>query len=150
MRPSLATPCELPGCFSLFAGAVTIHHGCVGACEGFPSGAVGRNLPASAGDTGSIPGSGRSPREGSGNLLQYSCLENPTDRGAWRVLKRFPLMVKRENGLGSRRPSGLAALASRRTCLLLVARFSSPRFSELVGHLPPAPFSSHQSLVENH
>ena len=43
------------------------------------------NLPANAGDTGdwgSIPGLGRSPEEGNGNLVQYSCLENPTDRGA--------------------------------------------------------------------
>ena len=66
------------------------------------------------------------------------------------MLKRHPLMVKRDNGLGSQHPSGLAALAPRRTCLLLVARLSSPRFSELVGRLPQAPFSSHQSLVENH
>ena len=36
-----------------------------------------------AGDVGSIPGSGRSPGGGNGNPLQYSCLENPTDRGAW-------------------------------------------------------------------
>ena len=36
-----------------------------------------------AGDLGSIPGSGRSPGEGNGNALQYSCLENPMDRGAW-------------------------------------------------------------------
>ena len=45
-----------------------------------------KNLPASAGDIrdmGSIPGSGRSPGEGRGNPLQYSCLENPMDRGAW-------------------------------------------------------------------
>ena len=45
-----------------------------------------RNLPAIAGDisnTCSIPGLERSPGEGNGNLLQYSCLENPTDRGAW-------------------------------------------------------------------
>ena len=45
-----------------------------------------KNLPANAGDSrdvGSIPGSGRSPGEGSGNPLQYSCLENPVDRGAW-------------------------------------------------------------------
>ena len=44
------------------------------------------NPPANAGDIrdmGLIPGSGRSPGEGLGNLLQYSCLENPTDRGAW-------------------------------------------------------------------
>ena len=45
-----------------------------------------RKPPAKAGDTkdaSSSPGSGRSPGEGDGNLLQYSCLENPTDRGAW-------------------------------------------------------------------
>ena len=36
-----------------------------------------------AGDPGSIPGSGRSPGEGNGNPLQYACLENPMDRGAW-------------------------------------------------------------------
>ena len=41
-----------------------------------------KNLPANAGDTGSISGPGRSPGEGNGNRLQYSCLENPTDRGA--------------------------------------------------------------------
>ena len=38
-----------------------------------------------AGDLGSIPGSGRSPGEGNGNPLQYSCLENPMDRGAWQA-----------------------------------------------------------------
>ena len=45
-----------------------------------------KNLPASAGDTknaGLIPGSGRSPGGGNGNPLQYSCLGNPMDRGAW-------------------------------------------------------------------
>ena len=45
-----------------------------------------KNLPASAGDTrdtGSIPGLGRSPGEGNGNPLQYSCLENPMGKGAW-------------------------------------------------------------------
>ena len=45
-----------------------------------------KNLPASVGDVrdaGSIPGSGRSPGEGKGNPLQYSCLENLMDRGAW-------------------------------------------------------------------
>ena len=41
-----------------------------------------KNPPAHAGDMGSIPESGRSPGEGNGNPLQYSCLENPTDRGA--------------------------------------------------------------------
>ena len=49
---------------------------------------VVKNLPASAGDMramGSIPGSGRSPGGGHGNMLQYSCLENPTDRKAWQA-----------------------------------------------------------------
>ena len=41
------------------------------------------NLPANAGDVGSIPGSGRAPGEENGNTLQYSCLGNPIDRGAW-------------------------------------------------------------------
>ena len=42
-----------------------------------------KNSPANAGDAGLIPGSGRAPGEGNGNLLQDSCLENPMDRGAW-------------------------------------------------------------------
>ena len=45
-----------------------------------------KNLPANAGDVGSILGSGRCPGEGNGNLLQYSCLGNPTDRGAWQAI----------------------------------------------------------------
>ena len=44
-----------------------------------------KNSPASAGDTDSIPGLGRSPGGGYGNPLQYSCLENPMDRGIWRA-----------------------------------------------------------------
>ena len=50
---------------------------------GFPCGSVIKNPPANAGDTGSIPGSGRSLRRGNGNPLQYSCLGNPMDREAW-------------------------------------------------------------------
>ena len=56
--------------------------------KGIPGGSVVKNLPASAGDlrdAGSIPGSGRSPEEENGYPLQYSCLENPMDRGAWRA-----------------------------------------------------------------
>ena len=56
--------------------------------EGSPGGSVVNNLPANAGDTrdaGSFLGSGRSPREENGSPLQYSCLENPMDRGAWRA-----------------------------------------------------------------
>ena len=50
---------------------------------GFPGGSVVKNPPANAGDAGLIPGSGRSPGVGNGNPLQYSCLGNPMDRGAW-------------------------------------------------------------------
>ena len=44
-----------------------------------------KDLPANAGDLGSVPGSGRSPGEGNGNLLLYFCLGNPMDIGAWRA-----------------------------------------------------------------
>ena len=50
---------------------------------GFPASSMVKNLPANAGDVGLIPGSRRSPGEGNGNLLQYPCLGNPMDRGAW-------------------------------------------------------------------
>ena len=50
---------------------------------GFPGGSLVKNLPASAGDEGLIPRLGRSPGEGNGNPLQYSCLGNLMDRGAW-------------------------------------------------------------------
>ena len=50
---------------------------------GFPRGLVVKSLPANAGDRGLIPGLGRSPGEGNGNPIHYSCLGNPMDRGAW-------------------------------------------------------------------
>ena len=50
---------------------------------GFPGGSVVKNTPANAGDVGSVPGSGKTPEEGNGNPLQYSCLENSMERGAW-------------------------------------------------------------------
>ena len=53
---------------------------------GFPGGSVVKNPPANAGHLGSTPGSGRSLGEGNGNPLQYSCLENPMDRGAWQAI----------------------------------------------------------------
>ena len=51
--------------------------------QGFPGGSDGKTSACNAGDLGSIPGLGRSPGEGNGNPLQYSCLESPMDRGAW-------------------------------------------------------------------
>ena len=51
--------------------------------SGFPGSSDGKVSAYNAGDPGSIPGLGRSPGEGNGNPLQYSCPENPMDRGAW-------------------------------------------------------------------
>ena len=53
---------------------------------GVPGGSGIRNPPANEGDAGSIPGLGRSSGEGNGNPLQYSCLENSIDRGAWKAM----------------------------------------------------------------
>ena len=55
---------------------------------GFPGGSVIKNPSANAGDVGLIPGSERFPGERNGNPLQYSCLENPMDRGDWRTTVR--------------------------------------------------------------
>ena len=52
---------------------------------GFPGGVVIKNPPANAGDGGLIAGSGRPPGSENGNPLQYSCLRNAMDRGAWRA-----------------------------------------------------------------
>ena len=50
---------------------------------GFSDGSNGKEFACNVGDPGSVPGLGRSPGEGNGNPLQYSCLENPMGRGAW-------------------------------------------------------------------
>ena len=53
--------------------------------RGFPNGSDGKESACSAGDPGLIPGSGICPGEGNGYSLQYLCLENPMDRGAWQA-----------------------------------------------------------------
>ena len=53
---------------------------------GFPGASAVKNLLANSGDANSVPGSGRSPGEGNGNPLQYSCLENLMDRGTWQAI----------------------------------------------------------------
>ena len=73
--------------------------------EGFPGGLAVKNLPANAGDAGSIPESGRSPEEGNDNPLQYSCLENSMDREAWwatvyRVTKKLDTTERLKNNNG--------------------------------------------------
>ena len=57
-----------------------LHHS-----RGFPGGSDGKESACNVGHWGSVPGLGRSPGEGNSNPLQYSCLENPMDRGAWRA-----------------------------------------------------------------
>ena len=52
----------------------------------FPGGSDGKESACNAGDPGLMPGSGRSPGEGNGYPLQYSCLENPMDRAAWQTI----------------------------------------------------------------
>ena len=72
--------------FQKLAGHIEIKEKCIIAW-GFPGGTV-KNQPADVGDTrdaGLIPGLGRSSGEKNGNLLQYSCLENSMDRGAWQA-----------------------------------------------------------------
>ena len=67
--------------------------------RGLPGGTVVKNLPASAGDardTGLIPGLGRPPGGGNGTPLQYSCLENSMDRGAWRATVHGVQRVRRD------------------------------------------------------
>ena len=69
---------------------------------------VVKNPPADAGDlrdVGWIPGSGRSPGEGNGNPLQYSCLENPMDRGVWQAIVRGVTRVAHD--LVTKRPPSL-------------------------------------------
>ena len=54
--------------------------------QDFPGGSDGKASACNAGDPGSVPGLGRTPGEGNGNPLQYSCLENPMDKGAWQAI----------------------------------------------------------------
>ena len=62
-----------------------LNYYCFTTRPGFPHCSVSKESACSAGDPGSIPGLGRSPREGNGNPLQYFCLYNPMDRGAWKA-----------------------------------------------------------------
>ena len=68
---------------------------------GFPGGSDGKECACDARDLGLIPGSGRSPGEGDGYPLQYSCLENPMDRGAWRATVQRSQRVGHDEGTNS-------------------------------------------------
>ena len=86
-------PQTYPG-FDLHLQLLSIH---LLSSQGFPCSSVGKVSACSAGDLGLIPGSGRSPGEGNGNPLQYSCLENPPDRGAWRATVRGVRRVRHDS-----------------------------------------------------
>ena len=64
----------------------------------FPDVSMIKNILANSGDLGSIPGSGRSPGKGNGNPLQYSCLENSKDRGAWWATLQGVAKVRHDFG----------------------------------------------------
>jgi len=70
----------------------------------FPGGSVGKNPPANEGDMGSIPGSERSPGKGNGSPLQYSCLKNPMDSGAWQAIVHG---VAKESDMTVIKPQGI-------------------------------------------
>ena len=71
--------------------------------QGFPGGSVEKNLPATAGDSDSIPGSGRCPGEGNSNPLQCSCLGNPMERGAcWATVHRVAKEPNKTSRLNSK------------------------------------------------
>ena len=72
----------------LFKGLCLFIYIRIDSCLGIrinPHSSVGKESACNVGDLGLIPGYGRSPGEGNGNPFQYSCLENPMDRGAWRA-----------------------------------------------------------------
>ena len=79
--PNHWTAREVPGWILFFFFWI----GSAGLGGGFPHSSVGKESACNTGDLGSIPGLGRYPAEGNGNPLQYSCLENLMDRGAWRA-----------------------------------------------------------------
>ena len=97
---------------------------------GFPGGSMVKSLPENAGDAGgtsSIPGSRRSPGEGNGNPLRYSCLGNPMDRGAWwAAVHGVPKGQKRVTDWAPRHvPSLPLVLSSKLTCSLSKGKIST-------------------------
>ena len=97
--------------------------------KGFPGGSVVKDTPANAGDMGLIPRLGRSPGGGNGSPLQYSCLENPIDRGAWpaRVHGVSKIQTRLSNWACMQdQPRGLL-------CLPVPTTFPYPWFCHRVG-----------------
>ena len=89
-----------------------------------------KNPSANIGDPGSIPGSGRSPGGGNGNPLQYSCLENPMDRGAWRATVHG--VAESDTLCKFRAGTGLASKAGAERLLGLLPAPSTPEVETAV------------------
>ena len=87
-------------------------------CQDFPGGSEGKESACNAGDPGSIPGSGRSPGEGNGSPLQYSCLENPMDRGAWGAT----VLAVAESDMTERLTLSLSYIDARHDALRLACK----------------------------
>ena len=86
---------------------------------GFPGGSDGKESACNAGDPGLNPGSGISPGEGNGNPLQYSCLENLMDRGAWKVTVRGVSQSQIELKRLSTQASGIQILTQKNALFFL-------------------------------
>ena len=83
----------------------------------FPGNSAGKESACSAGDSGSIPGLGRSPREGNGSPLQYSCLENPMDREAWQATVHGVTRVRHD--LATKPPPPHFSYSTKRSAMSL-------------------------------
>ena len=90
---------------------------------GFPRSLVGKESACDAGDLGSIPGSGRSPGEGNGKPLQYSCLENPMDGGAWQAVVHGVARVGHDLAAKptttSDKVSGILSISLQKVCVCI-------------------------------
>ena len=92
--------------------------------RGFPGGSYGKESACSVGDYSSIPGLGRSPGEGNGNPLQYSCLENPMDRGTWQATVHESDMTEQLHTLGILEQVGFTKAQNNHRVVVVVESLS--------------------------
>ena len=100
---------------------------------GFPGGSDGKASACNAGDLGSTPGSGRSPGEGNGNQLQYSCLETPMDREAWQTTVHG--VAKSQTNCFTNRVTDLSTFQDCRVTICLALLDAPEQFSKVVSSL---------------
>ena len=100
---------------------------------GFPGGSAGKESTCSAGDAGSVPGSGRSSGGGHGNSLQYSCLKNPMNRGAWQATVHG--VAKNQTRLKPLNTHTIVMSPDRSYCFLQTFVFSSQPLTPSSGQL---------------